>query len=354
MPFLYIGSTGDHAGYSLLLWALADRLQEEGRRVGFFKPFGSDPVRLEGSWADRHALLFKEVLGLSAPPGLLCPFVLCEDYWKSSTADSLLDRILAIARDLEREADVLLVMGARHIFNDDEFLPVPEISLISALNADAIFVHRYKTAAKAVYSALSITSLLPDRMRGFLINRVPPDAMEEVRARVIPSLMGSGVPVGGAVAEDARLLFKRIGEIREITRGEILCGEEGMDAPVGGVTVGSKDLLGNLRAFKRTYNKLVLLKPDSEDPHRDPAAPRPIAGIILTGGRRPPDALIRAAREAHLPLLAVDIDTFETHSRLERDASTLSSRDTDKVHRFTEHLDRDGILNRLLRRPGPA
>jgi BioD-like phosphotransacetylase family protein len=76
MAFLFIGSTGDQAGHSLVTWAVARRLLEKGYSVGFFKPFGTCPVNLKGKGTDQDALLFKEVLNLSDPLERICPYLL--------------------------------------------------------------------------------------------------------------------------------------------------------------------------------------------------------------------------------------------------------------------------------------
>jgi len=52
LSFLFIGTTGDHAGHSLLTWAIARRLVEKGLNVGFLKPFGTYPVKLDEFWTD--------------------------------------------------------------------------------------------------------------------------------------------------------------------------------------------------------------------------------------------------------------------------------------------------------------
>jgi len=64
MSFLFIGSTGNHAGMSLLTWAIARRLVERGLNVGFMKPFGTQPVRIDGVWTDHDAFLLKEALNI--------------------------------------------------------------------------------------------------------------------------------------------------------------------------------------------------------------------------------------------------------------------------------------------------
>jgi len=58
LSFLFIGTTGDHAGHRFFTWAIARRLVEKGLSVGFLKPFGTHPVKLDRFWMDQDAVLF--------------------------------------------------------------------------------------------------------------------------------------------------------------------------------------------------------------------------------------------------------------------------------------------------------
>lgn len=90
---------------------------------------------------------------------------------------------------------------------------------------------------------------------------MPQTKLQEIRDRIIPSLAKKGIPIVIALPEDPSLSFRGLGEISGIFDGEFLCGEESIEEPVGGMTVGSSDLKGGLLLFKRAYNKIVLLKP---------------------------------------------------------------------------------------------
>ena len=44
MMRIFIGSTGEHAGLTLVIWAIIRRLMEKKYSPGFFKPFGADSL----------------------------------------------------------------------------------------------------------------------------------------------------------------------------------------------------------------------------------------------------------------------------------------------------------------------
>ena len=74
MTYLFLGSTGDQAGQSLISWAIARRLLENNIRTGFFKPIGTSPVQVNDTRTDRDAVLFKKVLNLPEPLEKICPY----------------------------------------------------------------------------------------------------------------------------------------------------------------------------------------------------------------------------------------------------------------------------------------
>jgi BioD-like phosphotransacetylase family protein len=347
MSFLFIGSTGNHAGMSLLTWAIARRLMERGLNVGFMKPFGTHPVRIHGVWTDQDAFLLKEALNLQDPPERICPNLVSENGWREKDKEVIVEELRILAQELSSKKDILLIMGTQHIFFDESFCPVPDTSLINALQFDTILVNRFQQPSTSLYSILSVSSLLKERLKGVLLNRVSPEMLEGITNQTIPSLSKKGIPIMTAVPEDPVLSFQTLGDIKETLDGKILCEEESLGKPIGGMTVSSADLEGELRIFSRVYNKIVLLEPSPPDTETG-AAPRAVSGILLTGGRTPPPQAVTACEQARIPLILVKEDTFSAQERLEQHPPRLSPRDENKVRHFTEFLDRNGALDNLL------
>lgn len=351
MALLFIGTTGDQAGQTLVTWVIVRRLLEKGYRLGFFKPFGTQPVNSGGFWTDHDALLFKTVLNLESPLDRICPYLLTDDRWRQKEPSHLLKECKDLSASLSEGKDVLIMMGSTHIFFDDASWPVPDLSLVKELMADFVLVNRFRKTSSSIYSILFASSLLKDLMKGVIINRVLPERMEEVKDQLIPSLINKGIQSGAAVAEDPVLSLWSLREIRDMLHGEVLWGEEHLDRPVGRMTVGSTSLTGRSVLFKRVYNKIVFL--DASSCHRGTETASPsesIAGILLTSGIRPPPQIIEAASSENIPIFLAKDDTFAVRERLERSPHRLSSKDEPKVLHFTGLMDQDGSLDRLLRK----
>ncbi len=339
MTFLFIGTTGNQAGQSLVAWAVARRLKERGLTTGFFKPCPTPPLYRHDISGDSDALLFKDALDIQDPLEKICPDL---DAWATSDdkdAANLMGEVSSLAAENAVGKDVLLIVGSEHIFFDEVTQLLPDVSLISELGADLILVHRYKKFSTTVYSLLSVISLLRERVKGIIINRVPLDCVAGLKAQIVPVLIQKG-PFVIVLPEDPVLTYKNVGRINQIIGGEIICGEAFLDRLVANITVGAGTLTGDLQVFRRVYNKIVLLGP--EDAGDNPA------GIILTGNRKPADPVLRAAEKSNIPLLLAKEDSFAVKERLENDAPVLTTADENKVIHFTAMMDEDNALNRLV------
>jgi BioD-like phosphotransacetylase family protein len=340
MSHIYISSTGNHAGLTLVIWAIARRLMEKKYHPGFFKPFGTGTIKDDDTGIDNDVFLFKEILHLKEPMELINPCPDSEVYKKSYNQSLSLDKIKNTLSTILNERDILLIAGSGGIFSDSKSNVISDISLIEELETDLVLVNRFQKVSTSIYSILSVHSLLKDRLKGVVINRIPAVQLEEIREKIIPVLKQKEISNIALLAEDPYISMRSIKEIAEILGGTIICGNENLDRPVNTLTVGSSCLPGGLKVFKRVYNKIILLGPSDEHPE--------IAGMLLTANRDIPESVIEIAREFNIPLILVEKDLFFNWELLQNYMSRFSTRDENKVTHFMEMMDHDGFLDRLI------
>ena len=110
MPPIFLSSTGDHAGLSLITLTLSRKFQAKGLNVGFIKPFGTHAVIRSGTLIDKDALLFKEILSLEEPLETINPFPVIEET-TSVDQKAIIEKIKSILKNLSEHKDLVLVMG---------------------------------------------------------------------------------------------------------------------------------------------------------------------------------------------------------------------------------------------------
>ena len=349
MTFLFIGSTGGQAGHTILTWALVERLIEKGFKVGFLKPFGTHPILQDGDWIDQDALLFKSVLELKESFSEICPYPLANKTPGQQSLEDIPRRIKTLAVELSAGKDILIVMGSKHIFFDDASLGISDIFLNRELKAEFILIERFRSIPKSMYSILSIQSLLPERIKGIILNRASPEEIETIRRQLMLPLSKRGVGITAVLPEDPMLSRRSIGEIAQILEGNFLCGEDRGDESIDGTTLGSLQLKGDLQIFKRVFNKIILLRSEVVDVgDQEPRSRNVVAGMLITGGRIPPLQIVETAKMVKLPLLLVKDDTFKVMERLEETPAFFSPKDKGKVRYFMRLMDQDDALEKLI------
>ncbi|MBN2419676.1 MAG: phosphotransacetylase family protein [Deltaproteobacteria bacterium] len=344
MSRIFIASTGEHAGLTLVIWAMIRRLLEKKCRVGFFKPFGTGSLQENGKGMDPDAILFKEILKIEEPVEMICPYAVTGDIKIQDNQAQVLNKIKDLLSTFSTGKDILLIAGSQDIFSDSASGTLKDMALIREINSDIILVHRFQKIPSSIYSILSIHSLLKEKLKGVVINRVSSDHLENVKDKIIPLLQQRGILNVTVLPEDPFLSTGSIKKIVDILGAKIICGQEYLDRPVNTLSVGASHISAGLSILKRIYNKIILIKSSYGTPE--------IAGIILTENREPPDRVLEIARQHKIPLLSVKNSIFDTWDLLEKTLSRLSSGDEYKAIHFMEMMDHNNFLNNLIRSLG--
>ncbi len=337
MRSIFIGSTGGGPGQTLTTWALAVRLKEKGFKVGFFKPYGllpELPTSFPGKHCDSDVDLLKKVLEVSDPEEVLCPIFFPGNQIPEGAGlqgEEWREKIQTAFQEVSRGKDVVLIMGAKEIFFGEGVPGLSDGALVKSFDSSVVLVDRYQRDNLTFYSLLSLNSFLDGRVKSAILNHVPPDKIDHVKAKVISFLQQKGVKSVVAVPQDPILAALTVSAIAEIVEGEILCCPEGEGNLVQGSTIGAKPLEGPLSIFKQVYNKVVLL---GQSP-----AEKAVAGIILTGGKSPSEVVIRVARDHGIPLIATRPDTFQVMERMDKAKPAMSLKDEFRVRRFLQLID---------------
>jgi len=344
---IVIGSTGENAGRKLFMWALSQRAREKNLQVGLFRPRFSTR-ELGVSSQPEEVLFLKDVMGIGEPLEALSPEIPLERPVPNEDPRELARRIEPHWRKMCQGKDLLFVMGARHVFLDDSSV-VSDIALTRALKAHFLLVVKFQDIPRTLYSVLNVLSLLGDKLGGVIVNRIPHGEMEEVRRHVSKRVAPGSVPPIFFIPEDPFLAYRTLGDVLKLTGGELLFGHEYLDQLIGGWTIGGSELLsGELSPLKRLYNRVLLLSPQEPDSQ----VRGNVAALVLTSGRRPPQALMELATRMRLPLLVIQEDALSLLDKLDKVPPPLTSNDHAKASRMLFLLEKSGPLDSIFRGMG--
>lgn len=348
---LYIASTAEYSGKTLVALALGSLWAARGLKVGYVKPIGKIPVTDGSTVFDEDAAFLAKELGLAGPPESVCPVVVTQDLVMAcyrGEATEPAERIDRAVRDAEARCEVLLLGGTANL-RDGLFLGLSPLGLIERFGCRVLLVDRFE-GEKSMDQVLWAAGALGPRLLGVLFNRVAPAQEAFVRETVRPFLARAGIRVAGSVPADPLLDSVSVEALAAHLGATVACAADRLGTMVERFCVGAMDVDSALRIFRRHPRKAVVTGGSRTDIQLA-ALETDTRCLVLTGGIAPGDLIAHRAADRGIPVLVVRDDTMATVERLEKLLGRLRIREKEKARRGVEliatHADVDGILAAL-------
>jgi len=337
---VYIASTEEKTGKSVIAIGLALIARDLGKKVGYFKSIGVETSEFKDGAVDEDVKTMMKLLDLKGDPKLYSPIILGRetflDDFDTNKSSKYIGEILSAYEKASREKEVMLIEGATTL-SSGAFLSCSVPSISSRLNADIILVSRFKKdhTVDDVLQAYDYASKYGANMLGVIINRVPSNMKERVENVIKPLLEKNGVRVLGMMPEDKLLSSIPVREIYEAIGGNLLAGEEGMDKMVETILVGAMSPESAMRYFQKAKNELVITGGDRTD-IVFAALEAGARAIILTGNLYPSVKIFPRADELAIPLILVPYDTYTTLQILQGIVGKIRPEDQKRIDRAKE------------------
>lgn len=342
MQSVYIMSTTDYSGKSLLSLGIGLKLKDMGKRIGYYKPFGRLATTVDGSIVDRDAQVMKDVLGLEEPVQEICPIVLTRDLLLDGLkgeASGLMERVRSGYERISRNKDVMIIGGAGNMF-DGLFLGIGGMQVAESLDAKVVLIDSrdFLKDETFVDTIMVAKGMLSDRLLGAVVNNISKESREFVLEFVSPFLEKRGVKVFGVIPHDDLLGSVTIKELAEALSGRILCAESSTDTLVESFQIGAMDAPAAQKRLRRIKNN-ALITGGQRTEMIMAALETPTRCMILTGGHVPSQQVMASADRAGVPLISVRMNTLEATERVERIMGRVRLGEKEKVERARKLLD---------------
>ena len=348
---IYVASPEGETGKSTVALGLVDLLTRTVQRVGVFRPVArstqSRDFVLDLLLAhDGVDLTYDECVGVTYEQVHADP-------------EAALSQIVTRYHEVERRCDAVVVVGTDYtdVAGPTELafnarvaanIGAPVVLVVSGNGRTAGSIHQIADVAVAELQANHA------HVAALVANRCAPELLDEVRTALAG---GSGKPAW-ALPESPLLNAPTVRQLMEAVDGELVAGDEqllvreALDMLVGAMSV--EHLLGRL-----TNGAVVMTPGDRADvllglllAHQSDTFPS-LAGIILNGGFRPDPTISRLidGLGSRLPIIATELGTFRTASRVATTKGRLSSESQRKVDTalslFEWHVDGPALLGAL-------
>ncbi len=349
MRSIIVTSTKPYTGKSGIAVALASVLADRGMDVGYFKPYGTMPVVVDGLTTDEDALYVNRTLPRPSDVGDVCPVVRTQGLIERVLRGEAVDGIGGVLEAWQRCSegrDVMVIEGPTEPVQG-ACVGLALTDVVRLFDAKVLLVDRPRPT-DLPEDALAVSRQLGEDLAGLLLNGVHESRLPVARDRILPFLESRGIRTLGAIPFDPALGSVTVREIVEALDAVVITAEDRLDDTVEAFMVGAMGQEKALRFFRRKANKAVITGGDRADVQL--AALETSTRCIVLTGNLPPDPFVATrAEELGVPMLMVDTDTLTAVERMEMLLGRVHLHDPVKAARIRAMLEKDCDLERLFR-----
>ena len=336
MISLYVGSTSGYSGKSLVSMGVGLRLKKDGLRVGYFKPVGILPIKVENILTDKDAWFIYRAFELKDHVAEICPVVLTQEL----TVRAYLKDIRGLLRKIERsfkqlsqDKDIMIVGGSGSIYSWS-VLGVSGLKVIKRLNAKVLLVVKYEGEFCVDY-ILQAKKDLGEHFIGVIFNKVTHEFRQSVDDYIVPFLKRRGIDVIGILPHDPLVGSITVEELNEMLGGKVLCCHDRLSNLIERFLIGAMQVDRATEYFKMTKNNAVIVGGDRADIQLS-AIESGTECLVLTGELYPSEVIVSRAEQKNIPIIVIRDDTYTVAKKVERLSVRLRLRDKAKVAHGTE------------------
>jgi BioD-like phosphotransacetylase family protein len=337
-----------YSGKTMIALALAAKLRDEGKAVGYFKPVGKKSYEhsQKALDVDEDAAVMKQVLELKANLACICPIVRTQssyDEFLQIGQEALLSKLMDCYNEISDGMDFMIIEGAKlpwHLLHVQ--LSTPQIA--KHLDAMVLCIVNFQdiTAIDDIFLQRDIFKLHGIQELGIILNMVPPMLKNTVIEKIKPFVEKQGLRFCGVVYQSRELFSPTVREILKELDGELLYGEEHLDRLVDQFLIGAMTPDNALKWFRRAKNLGVITSGDRADICLA-ALETDTNLLILTGGMGPDIRTISRAKEVQVPIMMTAHDTYTTAQIVNGLVGTVTPENKGKIELIKKTIG--GALN---------
>lgn len=335
-PRVFIAATRQNDGKTTASLGLIAALQANFPRVGYIKPVGQRFVEVEEQKIDEDTVLMDAVYRLNCPLVDMSPIAVepafTRKYLQSANNETLVKRIQDAFDRVAWEKDFVLCEGSGHAGVGSVF-DLSNAQVAKILGAKVIIVTQGGIGKPIDEVCLNRALFEKEGVEviGVIINKVLEEKIPEITQFVRRGLKRKGLELLGVLPHQQILCNPSVDLIREELRAELLNQPPTLNASVHEVIVGAMGAQNAMKFFKRGV--LLITPGDREDillaagAMTVPKSDEQMAGIVLTGGLRPGDNVLKALQTLPIPVLLAKADSYQVASKVHN--LTVKTRPTD-------------------------
>jgi BioD-like phosphotransacetylase family protein len=356
-PRVFIAATRQNDGKTTACLGLISALQFFFPRVGYIKPVGQRFVQVEEQNIDEDTVLMDAVYRLNCPLVDMSPIAVephfTREYLQAANNEALVKKIQKAFDRVAWEKDFVLCEGSGHAGVGSVF-DLSNAQVAKMLGCKVVMVTQGGIGKPIDEIALNHALFEREGVEiiGVILNKVTSDKVDYITDFAGRGLKRKGLELLGVIPHQRELSCPTVDSIREKLGAELLNEPLTLHNLVEDVVVGAMGAQNAIRHFKR--GMLLITPGDREDiilaacTAIDSKIDDRMAGIVLTGGLRPSDSVLKVIRTLPLPVLAANQGSYEVASTVHDLTVKTRPGDVEKISLIRDLVAKTVNVKRIL------
>lgn len=359
---LFVAATRQNDGKTTCTLGFLDAYRKRAHSLGFIKPVGQRYVMVDGQTIDEDSVLVQQVCDLHCPLKDMSPIAIERTFTRAfldnpeGMTPQLIGAIETSFAMAAKNNDLVVIEGTGHAGVGSVF-DLSNARVASRLKAKAIIVTLGGIGRTVDEVALSLNLFRQEGVEviGVVANKLQPDKFEQTRDYLAKALLRQGTRLLGAIPYRPQLTWPTVAQVANAIHATVLTGQPCLSNKVAEVVVGAMTAHNVIKFIK---DKALLVVPGDRDDVVLAAATTDLlrhdmdlSGIILTGGMQLAAQTRELIMRTHIPVLLVDLPTYETTAILHDITVKIQESDEEKIRLTTalvrEHVDLDLLWDLL-------
>ena len=356
-PRVFIAATRQNDGKTTTSLGLIAALQQHFPRVGYIKPVGQRFVEIEEQKIDEDSVLMDAVYHLDCPLVDMSPIAVEPDFTRkyllAANNEALVRKIQKAFDRVCWEKDFVLCEGSGHAGVGSVF-DLSNAQVAKILGAKVIIVSQGGIGKPIDEVALNQALFEKEGVEiiGVILNKVLDAKVDYVADFARRGLKRKGLDLLGVLPYEQILCNPSVDLIREELCAEPLNAAPMLQALVGDVIVGAMSAQNAMKFFRPGV--LLITPGDREDivlaacTAIDAQCTEKMAGIVLTGGLRPPESILKIIRTMPIPVLLAQADSYQVASKVNNLTVKTRPNDAEKISLIRDIVAKHVNLKKIL------
>jgi len=359
---LFVAATSQNDGKTTCTLGFLDAYRNRSKAVGFIKPVGQRYVLVNGQTIDEDTVLIQQACNLQCPLKDMSPIAIERNFTRQFLDDpegvtprlkQAIETSYAIAA---KGNDLVVIEGTGHAGVGSVF-DLNNARVAHMLNAKVVIVTLGGIGRPVDEIALNQTLFEKENVEiiGVVANKIQPDKLEQTRDYLTKAFKRRGLKLLGAIPYSPQLTWPTVEQVAKAIHATVLNGRQCLSNKIAGIAVGA---MTAHNAIKYITDQSLLVVPGDRDDVVLAAAITDLlrkdihlAGIILTGGMQLAAQTRELIMRTHIPVLVVDMPTYEATSVLHNITVKICENDGEKIQLATSlvqrYVDLDLLWNSL-------